>query len=128
MTLVNEGYYWDCFGFRVKQDTLVVLNAFANEENMCIAEVDYTHGVHLGREACVQLSVQRVEDQVVLSELCTLRSVCHWCHVWCLSFRRKRLKREQREKSLASRVMMQYCRGVEDATTLLHSFLSKANR
>ena len=115
MTLVNEGYYWDCFGFRVKQDFVVVMNAFA--------KVDYPHGVHLGPEACVQVSVQRVEDQVVLSELCTLRSVRHWCRVWWLSLRRKRLKRRQMEKSLASRMMMQYCKDAEDITTMVHSFL-----
>ena len=81
----------------MESDTWVVMNAFANE-NMCIAEVDYTHGAYLGAEARVQLSVQGEEDTVVLSELCTLRSVRHWFRVWRRSCCRQRLKRE---KSLA---------------------------
>ena len=103
----------------MESDTWVVMNAFANEW-MYIAEVDYTHGVYLGAEARVQLSVPGVEHTVVLSELCTLRSMRHWFRVWRRSCRRRRLKRE---RSLASRVLLQYCRGVEDIRTLVHLFL-----
>ena len=113
------GYIWDCFGFSLHSDTWVVMNAFAHAQ-MCIAEVDYAHGVHLGPEARVQLSVWGMEDQALLSELCTLRSVRHWIRVWRRSCRRRRL---QREKSFASRIMKQYCRGGADSTSLVHSFL-----
>ena len=118
-----RGRCWDCFGFSVHSDCGVVKNAFVMEP-MRIAKVVYAPGEYFGPWSPVWLSVhQGRHEQVTLCELCTLRAVRHWISVWRRSCLRRRLKREKREKRLASRVMLQYCRGVEDSTTLVHSFL-----
>ena len=116
-TVPDTGGCWDCFGFMVNSGTWVVMNVF-DHAAMCIAEVDYLHGMHLGAEARVQLARMALEEETVrLREVCTLRSVRHWLCKW------RRFCRRKREKRLASRLMLQYCRGVADPMSIVHSFL-----
>ena len=100
----------------------MVMNAFVLGL-MRIAKVDQARVEYDGDFANIWLSWDGSawDEQARLGELCTLRAVRHWIRVWRRSLSlRRRLKRERR---LASRVMMQYSRGVEDCTSLVHSFL-----
>ena len=100
----------------------MVMNAFVIGP-MRIAKVKQARGEYDGEFANMWLSWDGSawDERARLGELCTLCAVRHWIRVWHRSLSlRRRLKREKR---LASRVMLQYCRGVEDCTILVHSFL-----
>ena len=80
---------WDRFGFRVEERVWVVMDAFeAGEIN--IAEVDHSHGLHLGPHAVVQLDFDGEEVDRALHELCTTRAVRHWVSRWRRAVHRRR--------------------------------------
>ena len=84
---------WDPFGFRVDTGDWVMVDAFQGGP-MQIARVDYPHGLDRGARAVVQLDFEGFEEDRMLHELCTLRSVRHWASVWHARTVRGRWKRD----------------------------------
>ena len=67
---------WDRFGFKVREDTEIYVNAcFSDGELLQEDIVDCPHGLHFGPEARLHLDS---DGSANLYEVCTKRGVQHW--------------------------------------------------
>ena len=119
--LPHSHLWWDRFGFRLKRQDWVAVNALGSDP-MRLAQVksfDY-FTLHLGPDAVVIVDLHPHQctacQQYSLTELCTMRAVRHWVSVW-------RFKMSRRWKRDACVVMSLRCGPARDALHLVHSFL-----